>query len=245
MKAGLRVDIDCASDAEAVPALLAILKKYDARATFFIATGRDETYRSVSRYAGKKIFKLQLRRYWASLFHGFRKRNVESHRALDVLMDSGHEICLHGYRHYEWMKVLRTSHKTDISSMISTGAELFERKFGFAPRAFASPGFVTSDEYLEALDDFGFDYSSDFFGDRTFQPVVRGRTMKTRQVPVSMPSPGELGCDRERILGMIKALSGKYSVLYIHPSFEAVAGRTLLENILTITGATHTLSELL
>jgi len=55
MTMGLRVDVDSIADAQAVPELLDILKKYESKATFFITTGPDETLRNFSHYTGKNF----------------------------------------------------------------------------------------------------------------------------------------------------------------------------------------------
>ncbi len=245
MKAGLRVDVDCIADALALPALLDILERYESCATFFIATGPDDTFRNVWHYAGKKVFDLPFRRYRMSFFQGLLNRRVESHRNLKMLRETDHEIGLHGYRHYEWMNLLYKKSKEEISSMISKGCESFKREFGFTPVSFASPGFRTSDQYLLSLDEFGFDYSSDFYGDRLFYPEINGKRLKTMQVPVSMLSPGELGLDDSAILTKVREFRRRgYFVFYVHPSYEPVFKKNLLEQILNLTGGTRTLSEM-
>ncbi len=122
---------------------------------------------------------------------------MESHPALRVLIDSGHEIGLHGYKHYDWMNFLHKKNRIEISNMIETGCKLFEKQFGIPPRSFSSPGFTTSKEYLLALDDFDFDYSSDFYGFHPFYPQVGDKKFDTLQLPVRIPSPCELLYKRE------------------------------------------------
>ncbi|HLB69890.1 MAG: polysaccharide deacetylase family protein [Candidatus Methanoperedens sp.] len=245
MKAGLRVDIDCIADIIAVPLLINILGKYDSRATFFITTGEDGTLRNAFHYAGKKIFSLPFKRYCKGFFHSLFNRHVESHHNLKMLLETDHEIGLHGYRHYEWMSSLHAKSKEEITDMISEGCELFEHEFGFKPKSFSSPGFRTTKNYLLALDEFGFDYSSDFFGNKLFYPEIDGKSFKTMQVPVSMLSPGELGVDDSKILMQGKELhKNGYFVFYIHPSYEPIYKRNLFEEILRCTGGSRTLSEI-
>jgi peptidoglycan/xylan/chitin deacetylase (PgdA/CDA1 family) len=245
MNVGLRVDVDCIADALAIPQLLDILKKYDSKATFFIATGPDDTLRNAFHYTGKRIFKIPLKRFFSGMGQCILKKHVESNRNLKLLLDEGYEIGLHGYMHYEWMNFLNVKSKEDISDMISRGCDLFEHEFGSLPRSFASPGFKISDQFLRVLDDFGFDYSSDFLGDRIFYPIVNNNTLNTAQVPISMPSLCELPEDENKILGRVKKLcSGKYSVFYIHPSCEPIFRKNLFQNILSYAGGTKTLSEI-
>lgn len=245
MTMGLRVDIDSIADAIAVPDLLLLLSKNDSRATFFISTGQDETFRNISHYKWKNLSKIPIKRYIPGLFQCMIRRNVESHPALKNLINSGHEIGLHGYKHYEWMNFIQEKNKGEISYMIEKGCELFEKEFGSPPRAFSSPGFTTSHEYLRALDDFGFDYSSDFYGFHPFYPETGDKKYETLQLPVRIPSLCEQHDNEEEILAKIKELCGKdHLILYIHPSCEAVYRRNLLEKILEFAGNTVTMREI-
>lgn len=245
MTMGLRVDVDSISDATAVPELLLLLKKYDSKATFFITTGPDQTLKNISHYAGKNLLRIPLKRYIPGFFQSIIRRNVESHPTLRLLIDSGHEIGLHGYRHYEWMNFLHKKNRFEISNMIETGCKLFEKVFGIPPRSFSSPGFTTSKEYLLALDDFDFDYSSDFYGFHPFYPEVGDKKFDTLQMPVSIPSPCELQDDNEKILGTIKNLCKNDNfILYIHPSCELLYRRELLERILGCAGNTLTTRQI-
>jgi hypothetical protein len=129
--------------------------------------------------------------------------------------------------------------------MIETGCKLFEKEFSFRPRSFSSPGFTTSEEYLLALDDFGFDYSSDFYGFHPFYPQVADKKINTPQLPVSIPSPCELQDNDKKILENINKLSNNdHFILYIHPSCELLYKRKLLESILGCAGNTLTLREI-
>lgn len=245
MTMGLRVDVDSIADAMAVPALLDLLKNFDSKATFFITTGPDQILMNVSHYAGKNLLNIPLKRYIPGFFHSILRHNVESHPSLGILINSGHEIGLHGYRHYEWMNFLHKKNMVEISNMIETGCKLFEKEFGASPRSFSSPGFATSEEYLFALDNFGFDYSSDFYGFHPFYPQVRDKKFDTIQLPVRIPSLGELQGNGEKILGTIKELSEKdHFILYIHPSCELLYRKELLKNILGCAGNTVALREI-
>ncbi|MDO8726600.1 MAG: polysaccharide deacetylase family protein [Candidatus Methanoperedens sp.] len=245
MTMGLRVDVDSIADAMAVPELLDLLKKYHSKATFFITTGPDETLRNISHYTGKNLLSIPLKRYIPGFFQSIIRRNVESHQALQVLINSGHEIGIHGYRHYEWMNFLHKKNIAEISNMIETGCKLFEKVFGIPPRSFSSPGFTTSKEYLLALDDFDFDYSSDFYGFHPFNPQVGDKKFGTLQLPVTIPSPCELQDDDEKIIRNIRELCKKdHFILYIHPSCELLYRRELLESILECAGNTQLLREI-
>ena len=245
MTMGLRVDVDSIADALAVPELLLLLKKYNSKATFFITTGPDQTLMNFSHYAGKSLLNIPLKRYIPGFVHSILRHNVESHPSLGILINSGHEIGLHGYRHYEWMNFLHKKNMVEVSNMIETGCKSFEKEFGILPRSFSSPGFATSKEYLLALDDFDFDYSSDFYGFHPFYPEAGDKKFDRLQLPVRIPSPCELQYDNEKILGKIRELCNKdHFILYIHPSCELLYRRELLERILGCAGNTLTMRQI-
>ncbi len=231
---GLRVDVDSIRDVKALPATLDLLDKTGARATFFIATGLDETYRNYKNYLNpwKLISSGALQRYGLDALNGlFWKRNVESEKTLDQLLEGGHELGLHGYNHFQWIRSLENKTRDEISSIISEGHALFEERFGHPPTCFAAPGFKTTNEYLSALDEFGYRYSSDFMGmNKIFYPCLNNGELKTPQVPVSLEPESLSDCNAMALLE--EQLKGGYAVLYFHPSNAVVLRRNLLKSML-------------
>ena len=242
--AGLRVDIDCVRDAESLPVLLEMLNRHGMKATFFVATGPDNIAMNMRNYINplKIIRKKAFKRYGRTILNGLLfKRQVQDSKNIDLVMDAGHELGLHGYDHYNWMNHLDSKSTEEISALISRGCELFEQAFGFYPKSFASPGFTVNSRFLSVLDDFGFSYSSDFIGERAFYPEIGieigGTVCRTLQIPVSMRSIGE---QEERGLiddqirkGVMDRLSRSSSfVFYCHPSYEPVFKPALLEHVL-------------
>ncbi len=240
--AGLRVDIDCVRDAESLPVLLDMLKRHGVKATFFVATGPDNMVRNMRNYINpldiirKKAFK----RYGLTMLNGLLfKRQVQDSKNIDMIVDAGHELGLHGYDHYNWMKHLDSKSTEEIGALISRGCKLFEQAFGFYPKSFASPGFTVNSRFLSVLDDFGFSYSSDFIGEKAFYPEIRigGKVCRTMQIPVSMRSFGELndnGLSDNQILKdvMYKLSCHSSFVFYCHPSYEPVFKPVFLDHVL-------------
>lgn len=240
--AGLRIDIDCVRDAETLPVLLDMLNGHGIKATFFVTTGPDDIARNMKNCLNplnlfrKKAFK----RYRLTIFNGLVfKRQVQESKNLDLILDAGHELGLHGYDHYNWMNHLDSKSVEELGALISRGCELFEQAFGFYPKSFASPGFTVNSRFLSALDDFGFRYSSDFVGGQAFYPKseIEGKVCRTLQIPVSMRSIGEQEESGLRDNQILKAVMdrlscSKYFVLYCHPSYEPVFKPALLERVL-------------
>ncbi|HID20008.1 MAG TPA: hypothetical protein EYP28_03585 [Methanophagales archaeon] len=238
--AGLRIDIDCVRDAETLPVLLDMLNGNGVKATFFVATGPDNIARNMKNCINplNLIRKKAFKRYGLAIFNGLVfKRQVQESKNLDLILDAGHELGLHGYDHYNWMNHLDSKSMEEIGALISCGCELFEQAFGFYPKSFASPGFMVNSSFLSVLDDFGFSYSSDFIAEQAFYPEIGDKVCRTLQIPVSMRSIGEheeSGLSDNQIL---KAVMDGFSssspfVFYCHPSYEPVFKPALLERVL-------------
>lgn len=237
---GLRVDIDTVKDAEVLPVLLEILDEYDLKATFFVTTGRDNLAKNLKNYRNplRLIKKIPQYGLTSVLYSLILKREVQESRNLNLILDKGHELGLHGYDHYTWMNYPDSFTKERIRDFISNGCERVEKAFGCYPNSFASPGFKTNSSFLSVLEAFRFKYSSDFIGEKAFYPEINGKRMKTLQVPVSMRSFGELedkGLGDKQIFEVtIEAFSRlEFFVLYLHPSYEPIFKRLLLERVLT------------
>ena len=102
----MRIDIDSVRDVKAVPKTLELLERHEVKASFFVATGTDETYKNHRHYLNPKRFlsATWMQRYGLDAFAGLlTRRDVQSSKGLGLIQKEGHELGLHGYGHYEWM----------------------------------------------------------------------------------------------------------------------------------------------
>jgi peptidoglycan/xylan/chitin deacetylase (PgdA/CDA1 family) len=195
-KVCIRIDIDTVTDTQVLPCVLEILDSFDASATFFVTTGEDMTFKNYKNY----INPLKLLQKKAIQQHGIHqmlrgmlyKQQVQKSSNVQLILESNHELGLHGYHHYNWMNTLQKKGQEEITEWITKGSELFEDAYGFRPLSFASPGFATSPQFLEALEHFNFEYSSDFREKEAFYPCINKRKLSTQQLPVAEKSFGEL-----------------------------------------------------
>jgi undecaprenyl phosphate-alpha-L-ara4FN deformylase len=236
----LRADIDTVKDAEVLPVLLAILDEYELKATFFVTTGKDNLAKNLKNYRNPLRLIKKIPRYGLTpvLYSLILKREVQESRNLNLILENGHELGLHGYDHYTWLNYLDSFTEEQISDFIANGCERIEKVFGFYPNAFAAPGFKTNPNFIAVLDDFRFKYSSDYIGERAFYPELNGKRMKTLQVPVSMSSFGELedeGLGDDQIFTVTADAFSRleFLVLYLHPSYEPIFKKKLLDRVLT------------
>ena len=241
-KVCIRIDIDTIRDTQVLPVVLEILDSFDASATFFVTTGEDTTFKNYKNY----INHLKLLQKRAIQQHGIHqmlrgilyKQHVQKSENVRLILENNHELGLHGYHHYNWMNTLQQKDQAEITEWISKGSELFEDAYGFRPLSFASPGFATSPQFLEALEDFNFVYSSDFRGTEAFYPCNKDHKLSTMQLPVAEKSLGELefeGLSQDEIYNIMKNgldSAQDFFIFYMHPSYEPILKRDLLVRVL-------------
>ena len=241
-KVCIRIDIDTIRDTQVLPVVLEILDSFDASATFFVTTGEDTTFKNYKNY----INPLKLMQKRAIQQHGIHqmlrgilyKQHVQKSENVRLILENNHELGLHGYHHYNWMNTLQQKDQAEITEWISKGSELFEDAYGFRPLSFASPGFATSPQFLEALEDFNFVYSSDFRGTEAFYPCNKDHKLSTMQLPVAEKSLGELefeGLSQDEIYNIMKNgldSAQDFFIFYMHPSYEPILKRDLLVRVL-------------
>ncbi len=236
----LRVDIDTVRDLiDGVPPLLDICLKAGVKATFFATVGRDTAARAFMRSPRltRHMAVCPLRKYGpreiaASLFGRDFGRHAERFREIEA---KGHELQLHCYDHVEWVRKVATASPLQVEEMIVRGMDAFGRIMDRPPEAFASPSFMVTEAVLEAEEKLGFRYASDFFIEGDCIPFTKGR--RVLQIPVNVPLPEDMvarGIEDERICStIIDAVDhNSLTVMYIHPSYEALCRPDLLSLVL-------------
>jgi len=81
--------------------------------------------------------------------------------AVDLILENGHELALHGYLHERSNEL---SHE-DEAKVLERGIEAFVRTAGAKPRGWRAPAFAFSKHSLDLLIGAGFDYDSSLMGD--------------------------------------------------------------------------------
>jgi peptidoglycan/xylan/chitin deacetylase (PgdA/CDA1 family) len=250
--AAIRIDVDSTRDITLLPELLDLLQLLDIKATFFIATGPDRLAFNLFKYIkdprrSSRFVKSKPLRYGSHSLNGLlRKTSVEA-ACPEVLLRAkteGHEIGLHGYDHYAWIRNLRNMDEIQITGLISRGLEALQAVVEGDIRGFASPGFTVTSALLRAIDALGFDYSSDFKSNQPappFYPETGTTRRSVLQVPVSMDSIGELfiaGFSEEEIKAKIRKNRDVWHtrrvpfVMYAHPAHEVGCYKELFLSVL-------------
>jgi len=228
----LRIDIDTIKDAEMVPYVIELLDGFGICGTFFVTTGVDNTYKNFRNNLNPLQLRGKISRYGVrQMFRGLISRDhVERTKALTMIVNSKHEVGLHGHDHFDWMHQLDNMSRDTIRGHFEMGVRLFEEEFGSPPRSFASPGFKVNELSLEIMESFDFTYGSDFLGSKV---PHRG----TLQIPVALPSIGEMKTthsDREIMTEYSETLNStrEFVVFYVHPSQEFVFNLEMVKKLL-------------
>ena len=246
---GLRVDVDTfRGTRDGVPCLLALLRSYDVRATFFFSVGPDNMGRHVLRLLRPAFARKMLRSKapslygWDILLRGTLWPGPEIGRHLGPVMrraaDLGHEVGLHAWDHHAWQVHLPEMDVAAIREALARGLDGLQRALGVAPRCCAAPGWQCDDRVLLEQNAFGFDYASDCRGTGVFRPMVGG-TACTPQIPTTLPTYDELigtdGVSRDTynrtLLSLVRP--GALNVLAVHAEVEGGACAALFEEFLS------------
>jgi peptidoglycan/xylan/chitin deacetylase (PgdA/CDA1 family) len=209
---GLRVDVDTLWGLQrGVKNLLDLFDEVKVKATFFIPFGADETGRAVKRIFAergflKRMFRLRGIYSTKSVLHGtllHSPRMGESHP--EVLLEikrRGHEIGIHGYNHGHWRDDLLRMGEREIGEELHRASSGFQNVFKKTPHSTAAPGWRCTDGTLRIQEKFSFKYASDTRGTSPFYPIIQipnfkspitnFQTLKTLQLPVTIPTLDEL-----------------------------------------------------
>lgn len=236
----LRVDLESYKGIkEGIPKLLDLLKKYNIKASFYVSMGGESNISDILKYRDKirsssertiKVWSLKDKIRIVLMPKDFVKENLE---VLKRIINEGHELGVHGWKHREWTRGLR---KINIEDTIKKSLDKYEKLFDEQPISFSSPGFNINDHVLEILEKNSVKFISDFPGEKvkTYGKIVN--IPVTIQGKDRMPIIEDLISQKkndEEILEIIKKEINKREIssFYIHDLFEARFKLELLEEI--------------
>jgi len=237
----LRVDVDTRRGLEeGVPRLLELFRRATLRASFFVTMGPDRSGVAIRR-ALRPGFLLKMWRTNPFRLYGLRTLlsgtllpappvGAGAPALLRQIADAGHEVALHGWDHVGWQDRIDRLAPSAIRADLTSAARAFVAIFGQAPRASAAPGWRTSPEALVIQEDWGLRYASDTRGDAPFRPWAAGGSLKTIQVPTTLPTMDELlGRVRDLPGALVGALRPGGNVFTLHAEVEGGPLRPALE----------------
>lgn len=191
---GLRIDVDTKKGFfYGLPRLLKLLNDLDINATFFITTGPDDFLISFKRIFTEKKF---LKKIWLlkkSYLKLFYYKKISNEQIINSLRESNHEIAVHGYSHFKWVKDYDKWSYSQKKEFFSKSYKTFLSKFSITPKISAAPGWRISEDILVYQEKYNFKYASDIRGKLPFYPKLKtGEILKTLQIPVNLPTLDEI-----------------------------------------------------
>jgi peptidoglycan/xylan/chitin deacetylase (PgdA/CDA1 family) len=234
----LRVDVDTRRGLhEGVPRLLALFRRLDVVASFFVTMGPDRSGRAIRRawrpsFLAKMLRTNPLRLYGVrTLLSGTllpaRPVGSGAPALLRDIVAGGHEVAPHGWDHVTWQDRIDRLGSDALRADFTAAARAFEAAIGTAPAASAAPGWRTNPAALVVQEELGLRYASDVRGRVAIRPRVDGGPLKTVQIPTTMPTMDELLGRTSDLAGALSAALGEgLNVFTLHAEVE---GGPLLE----------------
>jgi undecaprenyl phosphate-alpha-L-ara4FN deformylase len=203
MKLALKIDVDTyRGTREGVPALVDLLRRHDAGATFLFSLGPDHTGRAV-----KRIFRKGFARK-------VKRTSVVSHYGITTLLygtllpgpdigarcademratrDAGFEVGVHTWDHVRWQDGVVTADEAWTKREMERACTRFTEIFGEAPRVHGAAGWQMNRHAYRLTQRMGFDYCSDTRGTRPFIPLFEAEIVACPQLPTTLPTLDEL-----------------------------------------------------
>jgi len=214
----LKIDVDTLKGTRTgVPALIDMLGKHDAGATFLFSLGPDHTGRAIKRVF-RKGFLGKVKRTSVVSHYGFPTLLYGTllpgpdigKRCADILRktrDEGFEVGIHTWDHVRWQDGVSDADAAWTRREMEQAQSRFTDIFKTPARTHGAAGWQMSKHALRLTQEMGFDYCSDgraFLPDATPHfPVVNAEIIDCPQIPTTLPTLDELigldGCTEANV----------------------------------------------
>ena len=240
MKLALKIDVDTfRGTREGVPALLAMLERHGAGATFLFSLGPDHTGRAIKR-ALRPGFMQKVGRTSVVSHYGVRTLLYGTllpgpdigRRCADVMRnvkDRGFEVGIHTWDHVRWQDGVASAGEDWTHWQMALAVQRFKEVFGEEPHVHGAAGWQMNSHAYRRTQTLGFRYCSDTRGTHPFIPVIRAEIVGCPQFPTTLPTLDELiGLDgvteanvAERLLEITKGADRDH-VYTLHAELEGM-----------------------
>jgi peptidoglycan/xylan/chitin deacetylase (PgdA/CDA1 family) len=203
MKLALKIDVDTfRGTREGVPALLEMLRRHQAGATFLFSLGPDHTGRAIRRALRpgflKKVGRTSVLSNYGvrTLLYGTLLPGPDiGRRCADILRrvrDEGFEVGVHTWDHVKWQDGVAGADAAWTGWQMSLAAQRFREVFGEDPTVHGAAGWQMNVHAYRRTQALGLRYASDTRGTHPFIPVVRAEIVACPQFPTTLPTLDEL-----------------------------------------------------
>jgi undecaprenyl phosphate-alpha-L-ara4FN deformylase len=250
MKLALKIDVDTfRGTREGVPALLDILKRHGAGATFLFSLGPDHTGRAIKRalrpgFMGKVGRTSVISHYGVrTLLYGTLLPGPDIGKRCAALLrrvrDEGFEVGIHTWDHVKWQDGVARAGAPWTHWQMAMAMARFRQVFGTEAQVHGAAGWQMNVHAYRATQQKGFRYASDTRGTHPFMPVIRAEIVMCPQFPTTLPTLDELiGLDgvteanvAERLLERT-ASDRRDHVYTLHAELEGMKLASVFEKLL-------------
>ena len=203
MKLALKIDVDTLRGTrEGVPALAAILKRFEAGATFLFSLGPDHTGRAIRRAFRpgfmQKVGRTSVLEHYGvrTLLYGTLLPGPDiGQRCADVLRrvrDEGFEVGIHTWDHVKWQDGVARADDAWTHWQMALACQRFREIFGDDAPVHGAAGWQMNVHAYRRTQSLGFRYASDTRGTHPFIPVIRAEIVACPQFPTTLPTLDEM-----------------------------------------------------
>jgi len=250
MKLALKIDVDTLRGTrEGVPALIALVKRFDAGATFLFSLGPDHTGRAIRR-AFRPGFMQKVGRTSVIEHYGVRTLLYGTllpgpdigKRCADVMRrvrDEGFEVGVHTWDHVKWQDGVAHADEAWTHWQMALACQRFRETFGDDAPVHGAAGWQMNVHAYRRTQSLGFRYASDTRGTHPFIPVIRGEIVACPQFPTTLPTLDEMigldGVDVSNVADRLLERTGDRRadhVFTMHAELEGMKLSPILEKLL-------------
>jgi len=203
LKLALKIDVDTfRGTREGVPALVSMLERHGAGATFLFSLGPDHTGRAIKRALRpgfmKKVGRTSVVSNYGvkTLLYGTVLPGPDiGRRCASVLRDvrdRGFEVGIHTWDHVTWQDGVAGADEDWTQWQMSLAVQRFKEIFGEEPAVHGAAGWQMNSHAFRRTQTFGFRYASDTRGTHPFIPVLRAEIIGCPQFPTTLPTLDEM-----------------------------------------------------
>ena len=199
----MKIDVDTfRGTREGVPALVSLLERHNAGATFLFSLGPDHTGRAIKRALRpgfmQKVGRTSVVSHYGvkTLLYGTVLPGPDiGRRCAEIMREvrtKGFEVGIHTWDHVRWQDGVASANEDWTQWQMALAVQRFKEIFGDDPSVHGAAGWQMNSHAYRRTQSMGFRYASDTRGTHPFIPVLRAEIIGCPQFPTTLPTLDEM-----------------------------------------------------